>query len=151
MPDSFCICLRRSFLTIIYYICFVGIHPFVEGIATAIMTGGKLCVEWTEFQDLAQVAFEDLRNGRDFTDITLACEDQSIKAHKVVLSACSPFFKKLLKADPHPQPLIYMRDMTGGNMNAILDFLSLFWGGKCFPTGVAWFSSSCWRTLTFGW
>ena len=101
------------------------------------MTGGKLCVEWTEFQDLAQVAFEDLRNGRDFTDITLACEDQSIKAHKVALSACSPFFKKLLKADPHPQPLIYMRDMTGGNMNAILDFLSLFWGGKCFPTGVA--------------
>ena len=47
--------------------------------------------------------FEDLRNGRDFTDITLACEDQSIKAHKVALSACSPFFKKLLKADPHPQ------------------------------------------------
>ena len=60
-------------------------------------------MEWTEFQDLAQVAFEDLRNGRDFTDITLACEDQSIKAHKVALSACSPFFKKLLKADPHPQ------------------------------------------------
>ena len=87
------------------------------------MTGGKLCVEWTEFQDLAQVAFEDLRNGRDFTDTTLACEDQSIKAHKVFLSACSPFFKKLLKADPHLQPLIYMRDMTGGNMNAILDFL----------------------------
>ena len=65
------------------------------------MTGGKLCVEWMEPQDLAQVAFEGLRNDKDFTDVTLACKDQRIKAHKVILSsACSPFFKKLLKDHP---------------------------------------------------
>ena len=61
----------------------------------------------------------------DFTDVTLACEDQSIKAHKMVLSSCSPFFKKLLKTHSHPQPLIYMRGMRANSLTAIIDFLCL--------------------------
>ena len=75
------------------------------------MTKEKLCLKWNDFQSLVQVSFGDLRTDTDFTDVTLACEDQSIKAHKVVLSACSPFFKKLLKTHSHPQPLIYMKGM----------------------------------------
>ena len=65
------------------------------------MTDEKLCLKWNDFQDLVQVSFAELRADTDFTDVTLACEDQSIKAHKVVLSACSPFFKKLLKTHVH--------------------------------------------------
>ena len=73
------------------------------------MTDEKLCLKWNDFQDLVQASFAELRADTDFTDVTLACEDQNIKTHKVILSACSPFFKKLLKTYPHPQPLIYMR------------------------------------------
>ena len=38
-------------------------------------------------------AFGELREGKDSTDVTLACEDgQQMEAHKVVLISSSPFF-----------------------------------------------------------
>ena len=89
------------------------------------MTNEKLCLKWNDFQNLVQLSFGDLRTDNDFTDVTLTCEDQSIKAHKVVLSACSPFFKKLLKTHSHPQPLIYMKGMKSSSLTAIIDFLYL--------------------------
>ena len=89
------------------------------------MTSEKLCLQWNDFQDVVQVSFRELRTDNDFTDVTLACEDQSIKAHKVVLSACSPFFKKLLKTHSHPQPLIYMKGIKSSSLTAIIDFLYL--------------------------
>ena len=72
--------------------------------------GEKLCLKWNDFQESLQTAFAELRGGGDFTDVTLACEDKTIKAHKVILSAGNPFFKRLLKTHTNPQPLIYMRD-----------------------------------------
>ena len=87
------------------------------------MANEKLCLKWNDFQSLLQVSFGELRTDNDFTDVTLACEDQSIKAHKVVLSACSPFFKKLLKTHSHPQPLIYMKGIKSSSLTAIIDFL----------------------------
>ena len=89
------------------------------------MTGEKLCLKWNDFQDIVKVSFAELRTDTDFTDVTLACEDQSIKAHKVVLSACSPFFKKLFKTHSHPQSLIYMKGMKANSLTAIIDFLYL--------------------------
>ena len=89
------------------------------------MTTEKLCLVWNDFQNHVQVSFGELRTDTDFTDVTLVCEDQSIKAHKVVLSTCSPFFKKLLNTHSHPQPLIYMKGMKASSLTAIIDFLYL--------------------------
>jgi len=41
--------------------------------------------------------FRSLKAEEDFVDVTLSCESQQYSAHKVVLSACSPYFRKLLK------------------------------------------------------
>ena len=87
------------------------------------MTDGKLCLQWNDFQNIVQTTFSELRSDSDFTDVTLACEDQSIKAHKVILSACSPFFKRLLKNNPSPQPLIYMRGLKSSDLVAVVDFI----------------------------
>ena len=89
------------------------------------MTDEKLCLKWNDHQALVQASFAQLRNDTDFTDVTLACEDQNIKVHKVILSTCSPFFKKLLETQLHPQPLIYMRGMKLRDLNAIVDFIYL--------------------------
>ena len=89
------------------------------------MADEKLCLKWNDFQDQVQASVQELRNDNDFTDVTLACEDKSIKAHKVILSAGSPIFKKLLKTYPHPQPLIYMKGMKSNSLTAIVDFLYL--------------------------
>ena len=65
-----------------------------------------------------------LRQDNEFTDLTLACEDgQQVEAHKVVLSASSPFFMNILKKNKHPHPLIYMRGVKPENLMAMVDFL----------------------------
>ena len=89
------------------------------------MADPKLCLNWNNFQDNLRSAFQGLRWDADFADVTLACEDQSIKAHQVVLSACSPFFKNLLKTHSHPNPLIYMRGVTLDNLLALMDYIYL--------------------------
>lgn len=55
------------------------------------------CLRWNNYQSSITSAFENLRDDEDFVDVTLACEGRSIKAHRVVLSACSPYFRDLLK------------------------------------------------------
>ena len=57
----------------------------------------QFCLRWNNFHTNITSAFESLRDDEDFVDITLACEGRQIKAHKMVLSACSPYFRALLK------------------------------------------------------
>ena len=87
-------------------------------------TTEKLCLQWNEFKENISSSFRDLREDREFADVTLACEDgQQIEAHKVVLSSSSPFFMELLKKTKHPHPLIYMRGLRSEDLVAIMDFL----------------------------
>ena len=61
---------------------------------------------------------------KDFSDVTLACEDgQQFEAHKVILAASSPSLRHLLKANKHAHPLIYMRGVKSEDLGAIIDFL----------------------------
>ena len=70
----------------------------------------KLCLQWNEFKENITSALGSLREDKDFADVTLACEDgQQIVAHKVILVASSPLFKKILTANKHSHPLIYLR------------------------------------------
>ena len=70
----------------------------------------RLCLQWNDFRENVSSAFGDLREDREFTDVTLACEDgQQVEAHKGVLIASSPFFLNILKRNKHSHPLIYMR------------------------------------------
>lgn len=57
-------------------------------------------LKWNDFQSNMVSSFRHLRDEKSFTDVTLACEGQTCKAHKMVLSACSPYFKSLLEVSP---------------------------------------------------
>jgi len=84
----------------------------------------KLRVQRNDFQDIAVGTLGGLRNDRDFSDVTLACEDgQQMEAHKVILAGASPFFLNLLKKNKHPHPLIYMRGVNSEDLVALVDFL----------------------------
>ena len=54
-------------------------------------------LKWNDFQSNMVSSFKHLRDEKSFTDVTLACDGQTCKAHKMVLSACSPYFKSLLE------------------------------------------------------
>ena len=65
----------------------------------------------------------DLREDRDFSDVTLVCEDnQQVAAHRVVLSSCSPLLLSVLRSLRQPQPLIYFWGVRLGQLVAVLDF-----------------------------
>ena len=84
----------------------------------------KLCLQWNDFKDSAINAFGNLRDDKDFADVTLVCEDgKQMEVHKVVLASSSPFFQNILKRIKHSHPLIYMRGMKSDELSAIVDFL----------------------------
>ena len=84
----------------------------------------KLCLQWNDFKQNISASFGDLRGDKDFTDVTLVCEDgQQVEVHKVVLASSSPFFKELLRKNSHPHPLVYMRALKSEDLIAMVDFL----------------------------
>ena len=84
----------------------------------------KLSLQWTDFKENVNSAFGRLRDDKEFSDVTLACEDgQQLEAHKVILATSSPFFEKIFKRNRHPHPLIYWRGFKSEDLASILDFL----------------------------
>ena len=89
-------------------------------------TDQKLCLQWSDFHDNVRSSFQKLRSDKDFTDVTLVCEDgQQVEAHKLVLVSSSPFFQNLLKQRKHSHPLIYMRGIKSDIIMSMVDFLYL--------------------------
>ena len=85
-----------------------------------------MCLQWNDFQKNARNAFRNLREDKDFADVTLVCDDgQQVAAHKVILAASTPFFQEILRQNKHPHPLIYMRGVKLGELKSIVDFLYL--------------------------
>ncbi|XP_030761603.1 longitudinals lacking protein, isoforms H/M/V-like isoform X5 [Sitophilus oryzae] len=83
----------------------------------------QFCLKWNNFQANITSQFEALRFSEDFTDVTIACDGQQLQAHKVVLSACSPYFKELFKANPCSHPIIFMRDVEARHIIALMEFM----------------------------
>ena len=82
------------------------------------MGSEKLCLSWDDYESNFSVAFRDLRQEKEFFDVTLACKDGQLEAHKDILSSCSIFFKDILKRNPHVHPLLYMKDVKLGHLQA---------------------------------
>ncbi|GBP16001.1 hypothetical protein EVAR_94349_1 [Eumeta japonica] len=81
------------------------------------------CLRWNNYQSSITSAFENLRDDEDFVDVTLACDGKSLKAHRVVLSACSPYFRELLKSTPCKHPVIVLQDVAFTDLLALVEFI----------------------------
>jgi len=87
------------------------------------MSSEKFCLRWNDFERNISAAFKDIREDREFFDVTIACEDEQLQAHKVILSACSPFFKKILRRNQHQNPLLYLKGVSHKDMESVLNFM----------------------------
>ena len=87
------------------------------------MSSEKFCLRWNDFESNISCAFRELREDKDFFDVTLACEEEQMQAHKVILSACSPFFRAVLRKNPHSHPLLYLKGVKYKDMQAVLNFM----------------------------
>ncbi|KAL1373738.1 hypothetical protein pipiens_018484, partial [Culex pipiens pipiens] len=56
-------------------------------------------------------------------DCTLAAEGKFLKAHKVVLSACSPYFAALLSQQYDKHPIFILKDVKFQELRAMMDYM----------------------------
>ena len=84
----------------------------------------KYTLNWQTFSEHLQLMLKDLYEEKSNSDVTLVCDDQiQFKAHKIVLSACSPVFKKIIDSNLSQEPLIYLRGIQSYEMESILEFM----------------------------
>ncbi|KAM8710176.1 hypothetical protein ACLKA7_016899 [Drosophila subpalustris] len=83
----------------------------------------QFCLRWNNYQSNLTNVFDELLQNESFVDVTLACEGHSIKAHKMVLSACSPYFQALFYDNPCQHPIIIMRDVNWSDLKALVEFM----------------------------
>ncbi|XP_077506948.1 uncharacterized protein LOC144116128 [Amblyomma americanum] len=87
------------------------------------MGSQQFCLKWKTHQSNMLAAFEQLWFKEALVDVTLACEGLSLKAHKMVLSAISPFFQALFAENPCKHPIVILNDMRYMDLKAIVEFM----------------------------
>jgi len=65
----------------------------------------------------------ELRAAQQLEDVTLVVEGGELKAHRVVLASCSPFFRRILVSCSHQAPLLYLRGIPKQELSSMLDFM----------------------------
>ena len=84
----------------------------------------KFCLKWNDFESNVSKSFGLLRNEEYLHDVTLVCDDNSqVSAHKLVLSACSEYFKTIFRNNSHPNPLICLEGVSSPELRNILDYM----------------------------
>jgi len=86
-------------------------------------TTEKFCLRWNDFESNISSSFREIREDKDLFDCTLSCGSKQVQAHKLILSACSPFFKAVFKQNPHNHPLLYLKGVSYDDLQAILQFM----------------------------
>uniref|UniRef100_A0A1B0CTP9 Putative isoform a marinus n=1 Tax=Lutzomyia longipalpis TaxID=7200 RepID=A0A1B0CTP9_LUTLO len=80
-------------------------------------------LRWNNHHNHMVHAFNALLQTKTLVDVTLVCAETSIRAHKAVLSACSPFFQRVFADTPCKHPVIVLKDFNGWIVQAIIDFM----------------------------
>lgn len=63
------------------------------------MAADHFCLRWNNYQSNMVSELDSLRSDEDLVDVTLSCEGHLLKAHKVILSACSSYFRNVFKVN----------------------------------------------------
>ncbi|XP_017887044.1 protein tramtrack, alpha isoform isoform X2 [Ceratina calcarata] len=87
------------------------------------MASQRFCLRWNNHQSNLLSVFDQLLHDESFVDVTLAVEGQLLRAHKMVLSACSPYFQALFVGHPDRHPIVILKDVPYVDMRSLLDFM----------------------------
>lgn len=97
------------------------------------MKGGAFRLSRNNYEQNMMGAFRDLRAESDLFDITLCCSEpggefRDVRAHRVILSACSSFFKKMFRQQEaqltqSQNPYIFLKGITFNELSSLLDFM----------------------------
>ena len=86
----------------------------------------KFNLSWDTYSNHLKEMIHDMYEKNEYTDVTLVSEDRKqFKAHRLVLSSCSPLFKSIISESKNPSPFIYLRGIQSCEIESILHFLYL--------------------------
>ena len=80
-------------------------------------------LKWNVHHTETFEAFESLRFKDALVDVSLCCEGHILKAHKLVLSACSPYFERILQDVGLRYPVLMFQDVSMYMMQLLLQFM----------------------------
>ncbi|XP_055523474.1 broad-complex core protein isoforms 1/2/3/4/5 isoform X2 [Wyeomyia smithii] len=78
---------------------------------------------WNNFADNIASGFQNLYDRGDLVDVTIACDRKLLKAHKIVLAICSPYFQEMFMSNPCKHPIIVLKDVSVNVMQELLQFM----------------------------
>lgn len=83
----------------------------------------QYCLRWNNYQNNLTNVFDQLLQAEAFVDVTLSAEGHSLKAHKVVLCACSPYFQALFFDNPCKHPIVILNGVKWMQLKALTEFM----------------------------
>ena len=84
----------------------------------------KFCVQWDDYEQNVKSSFKELREDREFADLTLVCQDgKEFEVHKNILAFSSLFFMDILRKRKHLHPLLYLSGVRSDILVSVLDFI----------------------------
>uniref|UniRef100_A0A6P7GUH9 Protein tramtrack, beta isoform-like isoform X11 n=1 Tax=Diabrotica virgifera virgifera TaxID=50390 RepID=A0A6P7GUH9_DIAVI len=87
------------------------------------MSSEQFSLCWDNFHKNMSSGMNSLLENEDLVDVTLAVQGKCLKAHKMVLSVCSPYFKELFKSNPCKHPIVFMKDVSYEALSDLLQFM----------------------------
>ena len=84
----------------------------------------KFYLKWNDFHSNVSNSFSLLRNEDYLHDVTIVTDDhEQIAAHKLVLSACSEYFRNIFKKNKHSHPLLCLDGVSSKDVRNMMDYV----------------------------
>lgn len=87
------------------------------------MADQQFCLRWNEHTGTMVKVFKQMLDSQAFVDCTLACEGRLIKAHKMILAACSPYLHTILEENTSKHPIIFLPHLKYSDIRALVDYM----------------------------
>ena len=91
---------------------------------TNMESGQKFCLKWNQFNQNLKSSLSRMRDSAQLTDVTVLCEDGTrFAAHRLILAACSSFFKQIFITNDNSPAWIYLKGVESLMLRFMLEYV----------------------------
>ena len=87
------------------------------------MSTDDFLLKWNDHHKLFFAGADEILTNQEFTDVTLSAGDKIFKAHKFVLSICSPYFQGLFRKLGPEKHVIFLKDISAAHLELLLQYM----------------------------